>query len=266
MFRHSLAFIVLLLIGHVTTFSQSPYQFNWKKETIITSIGLSTWGSSYLVGNSVQGFRPEQIANLDRARVIAFDRVATYNQSLSAGKTSDYLSMGSKFLPVLFLAGDRTRSDFQEIALLYAETYMVANGLTTLTKSAVGRPRPFVFNEEVPVNKKLGKGARYSFFSGHTSKTAAMTFFTAKVFADFHPDSEWRPFIWAAAAAVPAVTGYMRVRSGNHYPTDVMVGYAVGALSGILVPQLHKINKKEKKYENLHLSLGAGMANMQLVF
>ena len=29
------------------------------------------------------------------------------------------------------------------------ETYLIANGLTTLTKRVVARPRPFVFNENV---------------------------------------------------------------------------------------------------------------------
>lgn len=266
MFRHSLLFTILFLAGQFTVFSQSPYQFNWKKESIIASIGLSTWGSSYLVGNGVNGFNVEQINNLDRARVNSFDRVATFNQSFAADKASDHLALGAKLLPLVFLADEKGRNNFQEIALLYAETYMVANGLTTLTKSAVARPRPFLFNEEVPIDDKLGRGARYSFFSGHTSKTAAMSFFTAKVYADFYPESQWRPFVWAAAAAVPAVTGYMRVKSGKHYPSDVMVGYVVGALSGILVPQLHKRHKKSDKFENLHLSVGAGMANMQLVF
>ncbi len=266
MIRHSLLFTVLFMTGQFTLSAQSPYQFNWKSESIITTIGLSTWGSSYIVGDRINGFNPEQIKSLNRNKINPFDRAATYNRSYIADKTSDHLALSAKLLPLLFLTGDNTRSNFQEIALLYAETYLVANGLTTLTKSAVGRTRPFVFNEEVPIDDKLGRGARYSFFSGHTSKTAAMSFFTAKVYADFYPESEWQPFVWAAAAAIPAVTGYMRVKSGKHYPTDVMVGYAVGALSGILVPHLHKRHKKAKKFENLHLSLGAGMANVQLEF
>ena len=263
--RLFLLFIALIFAGHASLFSQSPYQFDWKKESVISGIGLSTWGSSYLFANNIQSFSPEQVYNLDRARVNSFDRVATFNQSYEADKTSDYLALSSKLLPVLFLAGDRTRENFHEIAFLYAETYLVANGLTTMTKSAVGRPRPFVYNESFDVNDKLGRGARYSFFSGHTSKTAALSFFSAKVYADFHPESEWRPFVWAAAATLPAVTGYLRVKSGKHYPSDVMVGYAVGALTGILVPHLHKRNKKAKN-KNLRLSMGAGVANMQLVF
>lgn len=182
---------------------------------------------------------------------------------------SDHLSLGSKLLPLAFLAGERTRDDFGTIAVLYLETYLVANGLTTLTKTSALRTRPYVFNESVAIDDKLTPGARYSFFSGHTSKTAAMTFFTAKVYSDYHPDSKWRPFIWGAAAAVPAVTGYLRVKAGKHYPSDVIAGYAVGALSGILVPHFHKrVVKKTKnpKLENLKVDVGGSGAKLTYAF
>lgn len=258
---------ILMVTGTVNLYSQlSPYYFDWKKESVIAGIGLSTWGSSYLVGNTVDPFSVDKINTLNRSTVNDFDRVATFNNSFSADKTSDYLALGSKLLPVLFLADERTRNNFEDIAFLYAETYMLANGLTTLTKSAVARPRPFVFNEEVDLEHKLGRGARYSFFSGHTSKTAAMSFFTAKVYADFYPESKWRPFVWTAAAAIPAVTGYMRVKGGKHYPSDVIVGYAVGAATGILVPHLHRRIKKKGKAEKWRLTMGAGSANLRLVF
>src|SRR5690606_25847619 len=76
--------------------------------------------------------------------------------------------------------------------------------------------------------------------AGHVAATGAATFFFAKVFSDFNPDHWATPYIWAAAAAVPAWVAYLRIESGNHYLTDSMLGYAVGALSGILVPELHK--------------------------
>ena len=67
-----------------------------------------------------------------------------------------------------------------------------------------------------------------------------MSFLTAKMYHDFYPESDARPYVWASAALIPAITGYLRVRGGKHYLTDVLVGYGVGAAIGILVPQLHK--------------------------
>ena len=114
--------------------------------------------------------------------------------------------------------------------------------MTNLVKNAVRRPRPFVYNPDptIPLNIKLKPDARRSFFSGHTSTTAAMSFLTAKMYSDFHPNSDARPFFWGAAAIIPAATGYLRVRGGKHFPTDVITGYIVGTLVGILVPALHK--------------------------
>ncbi len=88
---------------------------------------------------------------------------------------------------------------------------------------------------------KLTKNTRRSFFSGHTSHVAASTFFTAKVLTDINPDGSNNSLYWITAATIPAITGYLRVKGGKHFPTDVIVGYAVGALVGILVPELHKI-------------------------
>ena len=47
---------------------------------------------------------------------------------------------------------------------------------------------------------------------------------------------------WISAATIPAAMGVLRVRSGRHFPTDVITGYAVGALLGWAVPYIHRLN------------------------
>ena len=93
----------------------------------------------------------------------------------------------------------------------------------------------------------------------HTSLSAAGSFFAARVFSDYYPDSKWKPVVWGAAVAIPAVTGYLRVRGGRHFPTDVIAGYAVGALAGWGVPALHKRSGLADR-----LSLRAGPAYFSL--
>ena len=48
--------------------------------------------------------------------------------------------------------------------------------------------------------------------------------------------------MWGVAAAVPAVVAYFRVRAGKHFLSDNLVGYAVGATVGVMVPRLHRNN------------------------
>ena len=138
------------------------------------------------------------------------------------------------------------RKDFGPLMGLYGETLFITAGVTHLSKRWVKRTRPFIFNENVPLEKKLGKDAQYSFFSGHTSITAATTFFTAKVFSDYFPESKWKCAVWTGAVTIPAAVAYFRVRNGRHFPTDVIAGYGMGAFFGYIIPHLHKKTNSER--------------------
>jgi len=136
--------------------------------------------------------------------------------------------------------------------------------MTSFTKGIVKRKRPFVYNTTIPIEDKMASNGRLSFFSGHTAGVASLSFFTAKVFNDYYPDSKWKPVIWSAAAVIPATTGYLRVRGGKHYPTDVIVGMAIGGLVGVLIPHLHR-KKKNKKKGKSNLSILPNGNNIGLV-
>ena len=99
------------------------------------------------------------------------------------------------------------------------------------------------------LDERVNDQARLSFLSGHTSITAAMTFISARVLTDIHPDSKWNKFIWVSAITIPAFNGYLRSRAGKHFPTDVMAGYALGASIGLLIPRIHRLE---------HFSIGPG--------
>jgi membrane-associated phospholipid phosphatase len=147
--------------------------------------------------------------------------------------------------PFSLAADPFIRKDWKKLTLLYAESLFITNGLTTLTKQLVQRKRPYTYNDSAPSHIKMEKDATASFFSGHTSLSATSAFYTAKVYADYHPDSPAKPYVWIAAAVLPAATGYFRYEAGEHFPTDVVVGYFVGASVGILIPEIHKVKDNE---------------------
>lgn len=131
--------------------------------------------------------------------------------------------------------GDRRRN-----TVILAEAGLLQFFLNGAVKNWAHRTRPFVFNPNVPLAEKLKLDARRSFYSGHTGMTATMTFYSAKIWTDFHPDSPRKPLVWATAVAWPMAVGYLRMRAGRHYFSDVATGFLIGAVVGWGVPALHK--------------------------
>lgn len=150
--------------------------------------------------------------------------------------------------PLAMLAAPRIRRDWSRYLLLWWQALSLTDGLTTWTKTLTLRPRPLAYNfgsryPDVPADldeAARSSDARFSFFSGHTSFTAVSTFFVARTFADYYPESSARPWVWASAAILPALVGFWRVRAGKHYPSDVVMGYLVGASVGWMIPVLHR--------------------------
>lgn len=241
----SLWFIGAIIISSTQIQAQSPYEFNWKKETGYLAVGGISSGLGIYLRSQTTVLTISEIERLNGTSINSFDRIATDKYSASARNASDVFWAGSHVLPLLFLANKKSRKDFSTIAALYGETFLINGGITSLTKYTIRRSRPFVYNDIVPIEKKLEKNARTAFFSGHTSFTAANTFFIAKVFSDYYPDSNWKPLIWGLAATIPAATGYFRVAGGKHFPTDVITGYVVGAAVGFLVPHWHRKKAKD---------------------
>ncbi len=255
-------FLVLALAagpGH----TQSPYYLRLGKEAALIGVGGTALVSGILLKDQTTLFSPGELERLDPAHVNAFDRGAVYNTSRAAREASDYFLDGSHLLPLLLLAGRGTRHDFGSIAFLWGETLLVNGGLTLASKYAFRRPRPYVYNLETEARHKQTTNAKTAFFSGHTSMTAANTFFAARVFSDYYPDSKWKPVVWAAAAAVPAVTGYLRVRAGRHYPSDVIAGYAAGALAGYFIPHLHKRPGRKNDGIELYGSMNGALLRVE---
>lgn len=238
----------------------SPYQLKWKEEAAILGMGGITLSIGHHLRSNMVPFTEEEVLSLQQKSVSSFDRVAVEQNSPKAYHASNYFLRASFALPLLFLSEKQARHDIPKIALLYGETMLLNSGLTLLAKSSIQRPRPYVYAPEADPASKLSLHARSSFFSGHTSNVAANTFFAAKVFSDYYPDSKWKPVVWGIAATAPAITGYLRVRAGKHYPSDVICGYAAGALAGYFIPHLHKGKKNVQVYG------GAGGAGVWVEF
>lgn len=214
-----------------------PYYLSLKREILLGGGGVG----ATVLGSVLRSRTPDiTLADLRLGTIPAFDRAATRNSSESARKASDLTVDLSSGLPFLLLAGKKTRRDAGKLGILFAETMAINYGLTNIIKATSRRPRPYVFDENLDPATIIRSNDRASFLSGHTSVSTTGGFFFARVFADYYPDSKLKPVVWVLGAGLPALTGYLRFRAGQHYPTDIIAGYALGATIGYLVPTLHK--------------------------
>jgi membrane-associated phospholipid phosphatase len=221
---------------------ESPYKTSFKVDAPITAvgIGLNAYGLSLMMNK--EALSEEEILRLNRNDVNSFDRFSAGYDSETAKKISDFPFYGSFALPFTLLLNENVRGNAGQVFGLYVQTMAVTGALFTMSSGLNPRTRPLVYSPDVDYSEKSRANARNSFYAGHTTAAAGASFFFAKVFHDFNPDSPARPFVWAGAAAVPAAVGYYRLKAGKHFLSDNLLGYAIGAATGILVPQLHKKN------------------------
>lgn len=228
-----------LLLFPILATAQMTYDIQTGRELGIigTAAGLSGYAAYINAKNDI--IRPDEIKALDPDRLWKIDRWVITQYSASAKKGSDLALYGSFLLPLTLLADENGRQEFGKVGLMSLQTILLNSSITNVAKVSARRPRPFLYNQDIALHAKLRKSDRYSFFSGHTSTTAALSFMTAQMHSDFNPERN-NNVVWALAAAIPAYTGIQRMRAGKHFATDVILGYVFGAAVGILVPNLHK--------------------------
>ena len=215
-----------------------PFNVDTDKEIIISAIGAAIATGAIIAMANTKPLSFTEISSLSPLQVNKFDRVAI--GPYESDFLGDFLLYSSFAFPLTFLAYDKTQEDFGTISLMYGEAVLLNASINGLVKALTLRDRPYVYDENSLLEPKLEKEARWSFYSGHTSFTAVNTFYTAKVYSAYVSDQSTKTILWIAAAVIPAVTGFSRVNTHNHFPTDVIVGYIAGAAIGYLIPELHK--------------------------
>jgi hypothetical protein len=219
----------------------SPYTTGFKTDApvIVAGVGLTAFGV-YLIQNK-KDLTPQQLASKTKGQVPFFDRGSAgfYSDKIN---DASYIPFDASFgLPVvMMLINKKERQKIGQILVLYTETMAITGAMFTITAGAIQRSRPLVYSTNAPLSLRLAKKSQRSLYAGHTAASAAACFFAAKVFQDFNPDSKAKLFVWTVAAAVPAVVGYMRYKAGMHFLSDNILGYIIGAGTGILVPKWHK--------------------------
>lgn len=227
------------------------FEFSLKKDLPIVA-GSAVLGITglYLIAKT-DPLTEEQVSMLNPDNISPFERGATRQYQQSDARLSDYMFVVSALAPFSVFASPDVRKEFTPVIVMYFETAVLTRGLTSITKGLVLRNRPFTYNPEVPLADKLTEDARHSFFSGHMSATTSFCFLTAYMVDRYAERPGWKWAAWAGAVVIPGSVGYWRYTSGNHFPSDILTGYLIGAGSGLLVPYLHRTELPENTALNI---------------
>lgn len=238
---------IFLILNSFFVFSQRDstkvYRTSVLKESILLATGISTLGLGYISEEKIAPLTENQISSLSISQINSFDRSATHQHNTFAKNTSDILLLASISAPLLLMTKTKMRKEKYTIGLMSLEVFCLSYGLTSVIKTSVQRTRPYVYNPTISLDDKQKVDARLSYLSGHTSVTAGLCFFSAKVFHDMSDNKTAKVIVWTTASLYPAITGFCRYKAGQHFPTDIISGYVLGALVGIAIPELHKTKK-----------------------
>ena len=237
--------IIILQIKGVsqTDSSENVYGYNYWIDipSIVLGFGFNFYGQERL--RNYPRLDSSDYINLGPSDINRFDRSATRQDPEFANDAHNLSDFGLRIAPALpFLLGfdKEIRKDALNLSMMYLQMHSINASVYLISALNIRRKRPFVYNPDEIYERKSGPKSTDSFFSGHVSVVSASTFFMAKVYMDYHPEKKWK-YLYYGLASVPAIyTGYFRYKAGKHFPSDLIVGFAVGAAVGILTPELHK--------------------------
>ena len=172
------------------------------------------------------------LGNINVNRNRQFDQVFVYITN-----SADPVAFG---IPaILFFSGLLNNESVLKKKAVYIGTAVISAAIfSNILKYIINRPRPFV---TYPYIEKLTSGGNPSLPSGHTSSA----FVLATSISLAYP--KWYVIIpaytWAGAV------GYSRMYLGVHYPSDVLLGAIIGAVSAYLCYKGQQLLNEKKQNE-----------------
>lgn len=192
---------------------------------------------------------PLDISSLTRGSVSSFDRWAIGFHSAALSNVSSGLAWSEFAMPVALvsweiLRGQRPWHGAITDAVILQEALMISGALSSYAKSFPIHSTPLTYDASVGMDEKRKPQNVSSFFSNHTSTAFTIATFTGYTYQLRHPESKLVPWIWGTGMSMAAGVGALRIMAGKHFPSDVLMGAAVGSLCGYFTPRLHLNTKK----------------------
>ena len=244
--RIYLFIITVSLFATQPTYSQdtvlikTPYQTSWTVDGLIFGASIVVATTASAIDDNLPSLAISEINSLSISDINPIDRVTAGFYSREQSTVSDILVGTSIVSPLLLMVDKNISRDAGTIATMYFETVLFATFTPSYGKGSARRIRPYVYGTKTPLSEKQNVEARRSFFSGHATWAFATSMFFAKVYSDYYPDSKYNNYVWYGSIGLASTVSILRVSSGAHFISDVIVGAAVGSTIGYVIPYLHQ--------------------------
>jgi membrane-associated phospholipid phosphatase len=224
-----LSFMVAAVLGGAAgplTAQEAPRDAAVSSGQVVSVLGAgAAFGVSVLMDANTG--LPE-CAPCDPLNVPAFDRWMIRPTVASYSTASDVLVLGLAAGTLGHTAGSEAGVRGVLVGL---ETVAWSIGVTELSKAIVGRKRPVLYTDDAPEAAGDVTNQR-AMPSGHTATAFAL----ATAYWLNNSDVQLSTKILAVAGAVGV--GVLRVAAAKHFPSDVVIGAAVGAATGFVLHRL----------------------------
>lgn len=224
-----LCFLCLSSVLSASVFTIDPLKYIG----FVAIAGSADLANQYLDDEIMGDVDAFDVAQWDVDDVFVLDRWAVQPYDAGIKNWSDY-AIYTTAAATAYVAWDDP--DRWTNFMVLSEIMLAQTAVVKWTKTLAQRKRPYVYDEDLSVDRKLGDNARHSFCSMHAS-----TAFSAATFAYYlHYRNFGSSYTAAAMLFVPATaTAVLRVASGQHHPTDVIAGAAIGSAISYLFCRMH---------------------------
>jgi len=170
----------------------------------------------------------------------------------------------------LYAAGRLSDNDrMADLGLHGTEAIVIGLAITSVIKYAAGRARPFVDNNK-PHDFEFGRGFKGHEYRSFPSGHSLIGFAAAAVVTDearrWRPESVWyvAPAMYGGAMLIAA----SRMYDDRHWASDVIVGAAIGIVSGRKIVRYHHThpdNRIDRWLLGVSIANGAGPGELRLI-
>ena len=219
--------------------------------TALTAAGLlATHQVAPLSEAELQALRLTELPLIDRRLLAAPNATLDLAGSL--------LAYGQALVPAVAAIGLQRQAAL-ELLWRYYQVLAIAHGGKDLLKTAIRRPRPYLYHRGAPVPAANDHASAQSFPSGHATIAFASAAYLTTV-AGERWGRDTALLVGSGSFAVATTVAVLRVAAGQHFVTDVVAGAALGGVIGWLVPLLHRSTGAATLYPTSPAGIGLRIA------